>query len=112
MSNIKVKVVRDNTIGVRVGQQNAVKVVTQIISNNAIDSVNSLENLTDVDTSSVNDKYIMMYNSSNGKYEFVNPDTLLVSAITDPLSPGLPAQFIDELDKDLDNKIDIDGGGF
>lgn len=112
MTNIKAKIVRDNAIAVRVGQQNAVKVITNIVSNDISAEITSLDNLSDVDTSSVNDKYIMMYNSTSGKYEFVNPDTILISAITDPLSPGLPSQFVDELDKDLDNKIDIDGGGF
>jgi hypothetical protein len=53
-----------------------------------------------------------MYDATTQKYVTVNPDVVLSSAVTDPISPGLPQDFIDTLDVDLDNKIDLDAGGF
>jgi hypothetical protein len=66
--------------------------------------------LLDVDVSSASDKYLIMYDSTTQKYIAVNPDDILVNAVEEPTSPGLPAQFIDKLDVDLDDKIDLDGG--
>jgi hypothetical protein len=43
----------------------------------------------------------------------VNPDTILsASSNTETTQPGLPSDFINTLDVDLDNKIDLDAGNF
>lgn len=93
-------------IRVRVGQQNAIKVVS------ASSLANSLNDLRDIDTGNLNDKYLLMFNSTTGLYEFVNPDEVLIAAVTEPISPGLPCEFINALDTDLNRScnIDIDGG--
>jgi hypothetical protein len=72
-----------------------------------------LSDLGDVDVSGVGDKFVIMYNSTTGKYTAVNPDTVLsASSNTEITQPGLPNDFINTLDTDLDDKIDLDAGGF
>jgi len=73
----------------------------------------NLNELLDVDVSGVADKYVIMYNASTGKYTAVNPDEILSSAsTTETTQPGLPSDFKDQLDSDLDDKIDLDAGSF
>ena len=74
---------------------------------------NNLSQLLDVDVSGVGDKFVIMYNASTGKYTAVNPDAVLsAAAVTETTTVGLPQNFIDTLDVDLDDKIDLDAGGF
>jgi hypothetical protein len=73
----------------------------------------NLDELTDVEISGNNDKYVLMYDAASGKWKDVNPDAVLSAASnTETTQPGLPQNFIDTLDVDLDNKIDLDAGGF
>lgn len=71
------------------------------------------DELIDVDVTNVSDKYIIMYDAVTEKYTAVNPDEVLVASSTSELNqPGLPVEFINTLDIDLDNKIDLDAGEF
>lgn len=70
----------------------------------------SLTDLDDFDPSGVQNNYIVMYNASLQKYVTVDPDVVLSNAAT--TNNGLPQDFIDKLDVDLDNKIDLDAGTF
>lgn len=72
------------------------------------------EDLLDVSISELdkNDKYVVMYNAVDKTYKLVNPDEVLSAATTDPIQPGLPSNFKDQLDIDLDDRIDVDGGEF
>jgi len=73
----------------------------------------TLQELLDVDVSGVGDKFVIMYNSTTGKYTAVNPDEVLsASSNTEITQPGLPNDFINTLDTDLDDKIDLDAGNF
>lgn len=72
----------------------------------------TLDELLDVDVSGVHDKYLIMYDASTQKYTAVNPDEVLSAATTEPLSPGLPSDFMDQMDTDLDDRIDLDAGTF
>jgi hypothetical protein len=75
----------------------------------------NLDELNDVSISEVSgnqDKYVLVYNSSNQKWEAVNPDVILSASATEPIQPGLPQDLISKLDIDLDDKIDLDGGQF
>ena len=73
----------------------------------------TLDELLDVDVTGVGDKFVIMYNATTGKYTAVNPDVVLSAASnTETTQPGLPQNFIDTLDVDLDDKIDVDAGGF
>lgn len=72
----------------------------------------TLDELLDVDVSGVSDKYVIMYDASTQKYTAVNPDEILSATITEPTSPGLPTDFKDQLDTDLDDRIDLDAGTF
>lgn len=72
----------------------------------------SLNELSDVQISGNNDKYVLMYDSATGKWKDVNPDAVLSAATTEPIQPGLPADFENQLDTDLDDRIDLDAGGF
>jgi hypothetical protein len=71
----------------------------------------TISELLDVDVSGVKDKYVIMFNAGTGKYTAVNPDDVLsASSTTETTQPGLPSNFVDTLDVDLDDKIDLDAG--
>ena len=76
----------------------------------------TLDELTDVEISGTNDKYVLMYDANIQRIKFVNPDEVLnAAAETETTQPGLvgfTTSFLNELDINLDNKIDIDGGQF
>lgn len=73
----------------------------------------SFSDLSDFDGTSVSDKYVIMYNASTGKYTAVNPDDVLsASSTTETTQPGLPDDFNNQLDIDLDDRIDLDAGTF
>lgn len=72
----------------------------------------NLDELSDVEISGNNDKYVLMYDATSGKWRDRNPDEVLSAATTEPNSPGLPSDFENQLDIDLDNKIDLDAGVF
>lgn len=70
-----------------------------------------LDELADVDTTGVSDKYVIMYDAAVQKYLAVNPDKVLSASATEELlQPGLPTDFVDTLDVDLDDRIDLDAG--
>lgn len=72
-----------------------------------------LDELTDVEISGTNDKYVLMYDAATGKWRDRNPDVVLSAASsTETTQPGLPGDFVNALDVDLDNKIDLDAGTF
>ena len=73
-----------------------------------------LGDLLDVELSGDLDKYVLMYDLSTQKWRNVNPDEVLISSTLDqtPGYVGIPTVFIDKLDEDLDNKIDLDAGTF
>lgn len=75
----------------------------------------NLTELEDVDINALNkrDKYVLVYDVTTNKYTLVNPDEVLSAAATgETTQPGLPSDFVDRLDIDLDNKIDVDAGQF
>ena len=73
----------------------------------------NLDELTDVEISGTNDKYVIMYDAPSGKWKDRNPDLVLSAASnTETTQPGLPGDFVNTLDVDLDNKIDLDAGTF
>ena len=72
-----------------------------------------LDELTDVEISGTNDKYVLMYDAPSGKWKDRNPDLVLSAASnTETTQPGLPNDFINTLDVDLYDKIDLDAGTF
>ena len=81
--------------------------VSAILGSGATEVAN-LSDLSDVDVSGIQDNYVLIYNSSTGKFVAENPDNVLSNAVT----AGLPSDFVDKLDVDLDDKIDLDAGGF
>jgi len=70
-----------------------------------------LSDLADVSVSNLpqKDKYVLTYDASLQKYTLISADSVLSNSVDDQ---QLPNDFVDQLDVDLDNKIDIDGGGF
>lgn len=76
----------------------------------------NLDELEDIDTSGNNDKYVLMYDSSTGKWKGVNPDEVLNAAasteLTQPGLVGFATAFLDRVDIDLDDRIDLDAGTF
>jgi hypothetical protein len=70
-----------------------------------------LSDLADVSVSNLpsKDKYVLTYDATLGKYTLVPADQVLQTAAGDA---ELPQEFVDQLDVDLDNKIDVDGGQF
>jgi hypothetical protein len=97
------------TINIRVSNKSKVKATVA----SGVIMARTLNELLDVDVSNVKDKYVIMYDSATGKYTAVNPDDVLTaSSTTETTQPGLPSPFVNTLDVDLDNKIDLDGGQF
>jgi hypothetical protein len=72
----------------------------------------NLDELADVEISGANDKYVLMFDAVSGKWKDVNPDEVLSAATTEPIQPGLPVDFENQLDIDLDDRIDLDAGSF
>jgi hypothetical protein len=75
-----------------------------------------IQDLIDFDPSSTNDKYVMVYDATSQKYKMVNPDEVLnYAAGTETIQPGLVGYantFLNRLDVDLDDRIDLDAGTF
>jgi len=72
-----------------------------------------LEELSDVQIGGTNDKYVLMYDATTGKWKDRNPDEVLsASSNTETSQPGLPGDFVNTLDIDLDDRIDLDAGTF
>lgn len=78
-----------------------------------------LDELEDVEISEVNgavDNYVLVYDAAREKWVSQNPDVVLSAAATEPTQPGLPTDFVDEVNQDLatalDNLIDVDAGLF
>jgi hypothetical protein len=74
----------------------------------ATDSTN-LDGLGNIDITNVQDGYVLMYDAEKQKYIFVDPDKVLSKAVEDDF---LPDDFLDKLDVDLDDRIDLDSGEF
>ena len=96
----------------RLGQTNVIKVVA---SNSVTGASGKLSDISDVDVSGQSDKFVMVYNAGTNKYEFVDPDQVLVAAAStiDPIgTAGLPEEFINALNTDPSraSNIDLDGG--
>lgn len=76
----------------------------------------NLNELADVQISGNNDKYVLMYDAATGKWKDRNPDEVLnAAASTETTQPGLvgyATAFLDRVDIDLDDRIDLDAGGF
>lgn len=70
-----------------------------------------LSDLADVAVSNLpaSDNYVLTYDASLQKYTLVPADQVLQSAAGDN---QLPQEFVDQLDVALDDKIDVDAGGF
>lgn len=111
MSNQPIKVkVSSHNIRVRVGDENKRKVVSSLIG------ITNFTDLYDVDIDNLDenkDNYVVVYSNTLGRFTIVDPDAVLSAASTSTgPQPGLPADFMNVLDIDLDNRIDVDGGFF
>lgn len=81
--------------------------VSAILGTGASDVAN-LSDLDDVNVSGIQNGYVLTYNAATQQFVAVDPDNILSNAVTG----GLPADFVNKLDTDLDDKIDLDAGGF
>jgi hypothetical protein len=91
------------SIQVKLSKSKSIKVRTQIVV------PDTLNVISDIDVSNVQDGYVLMYDDVLQKYTFVDPDTLLSKAVADD---SLPSDFLNKLDTDLDNRITLDAGEF
>ena len=106
---IKVSTINSNLTNVRVKTKQNIKATVA----SGVVMARTLEELLDVDVSGVSDKYVIMYDATTQKYTAVNPDEVLsASSTTETTQPGLPNDFVDTLDTDLDDRIDLDAGTF
>jgi hypothetical protein len=92
------------TIQIKLSKTPSIKVKTQI----AIPE--SLSGVENVDIDNIKDGYVLMYNEELGRYGFVDPDKVLSKATI--TNEGLPEDFLNKLDIDLDDRIDLDAGEF
>ena len=90
-------------IQVKLSRTPNIKVRTQIVVPDNISVLN------DVDVSNVQDGYVLMYDNALQEYTFVDPDVLLSKAVEDNI---LPQDFLNKLDTDLDDRINVDAGEF
>ena len=94
---------------IELGFSSSIEVITDV-------AATRLQDLIDFDPSNQNDKYVIVYDASTQKYKLVNPDEVLnYAAGTELIQPGLvgyASTFIDRMDVDLDDKIDLDAGTF
>ena len=104
---IKVSQSSTGSIGVKLKTASKLNVS---VSSEAGSVAGNLSSLDDVDVSGVSDKFVIMYNATTAKFTAVNPDEVLSAAAT--TINELPQNFIDTLDVDLDDKIDLDAGSF
>lgn len=65
--------------------------------------------LSNFDESNIQNNGIIMYDASTQKYVIVSPDDVLLKSVSDQ---SLPTEFTDQLDVDLDNRINLDAGSF
>lgn len=106
MADIRAKISLRNEIKATLGTENKIKAIPSF-------GKLSFSNIVDFDTTNKNDKYVLMYDAESKKIKFVNPDEVLTAASTTEINqPGLPTDFVNTLDIDLDNRIDIDAGEF
>lgn len=91
------------SIQVKTKKSSRIKVKTQI----AIPE--NLSSIDNIDVSDIDDGYVLMYSDTQQRYVFMDPDELLSKAVEDDF---LPNNFIQKLDTDLNNKIDVDAGEF
>jgi hypothetical protein len=100
-NNFIVKLSPTPTLKTKVGQTLLANVFTELSDVN-------ITNLTPT-----NDKYVVTYDATSGKFVIVDPDVVLsaASTTTGP-QPGLPGDFVDTLDVDLDDRIDLDAGSW
>lgn len=70
-----------------------------------------LSDLADVSVPNLptKDQYVLTYDANLQKYVLVPADQVLTSASSDA---SLPPEFVQQLEVDLDNQIDVDGGEF
>jgi len=97
-----------STTSYSVKQQSTTKFKVSAILGTGASEVANLADLSDVNISGIQNGFVLTYNSSTGQFVAVDPDTVLSNAVTG----GLPNDFVDKLDVDLDDKIDLDGGSF
>jgi hypothetical protein len=83
-------------------------IVNETATLGAVDSDN-LDGLGNIDITNVQDGYVLMYNAELQKYTFVDPDVVLSKSVVDNV---LPSDFINKLDIDLDDRINLDSGEF
>jgi hypothetical protein len=79
------------------------------VSAEASSVAGSLADLDDFNPSGVQNNYLVMYDATTQKYITVDPDVVLSNAAS---GNTLPDDFLDRLDVDLDNRIDLDAGTF
>ena len=106
MSNsYNVRVGNLNTTRVRLGSQNA----TQVVASN-LSSAGQVIGGIAVDFSNIQDNFVLQYDANLNKIIAVNPDQVLQDAVPG----GIPDDFINVLDTDLNRgqNIDFDGGNF
>jgi hypothetical protein len=70
----------------------------------------NLSGIDNVDITGIKDGYVLMYDDTRQRYAFVDPDEVLVKAVT--MDDKLPEVFVDKLDQDLDDRINLDAGEF
>lgn len=100
-----------------VSTQYSIELNTQSIQEVQSDTkIMRIQDSVDFDGSNTNDKYVMVYDSSTQRFKMVNPDEVLnYAAGTETIQPGLVGYantFLNRLDTDLDDKIDLDAGTF
>lgn len=99
---------RSNTYIVKLNNDNGSNNFKVSVTGEASSVAGNLNDLDDFNPTGVQNGYIIMYDSATQKYVAASPDDVLSKSV----DGGLPTNFVNQLDTDLDNKIDLDAGTF
>lgn len=103
--NVSVSSPQTFSVSLKQSQENTNKVS---VINGGVQVPATFGDLIDFNDQNVGDKSVIVYDSATQKYTTLNIDELLIDTVSD----GLPNEFVDQLDTDLDNRVDMDGGEF
>jgi len=92
------------SIKIGIPSKSGIKVTTRIATPENLNSINN------INIDNIKDGYVLTYDGTLERYAFVDPDTILSKAVED--GSDLPQELVDKLDRDLDNRINLDAGEF
>tara|TARA_B100000945_G_scaffold44763_1_gene30704 strand:+ start:731 stop:1090 length:360 start_codon:yes stop_codon:yes gene_type:complete len=116
----KVSLANSSSFSVKLGEARSLKISKGgTFSGGGSGVATKLSELDDVDRQGIGNRFVLVFDAVTNAFKFVNPDEVVNAAAGGasvpagaPTPSGFSQETIDELDTALDNKIDLDAGGF